>query len=315
LDNYPSCAFAHLLPPQEFINTPFGSTPIDSVLSYQALEYEKPRSLGSTQGTSQEFPALPIGILDNVLCVFKIESEEQHTQLSNITITLDEAHSLERSTREQSQSTKWQQSSVGRVTASRFGDVLLRQSLPSESFINSFLNNKEFTTIPMQIVHGIQNEMKARNAYCSRTGFTVYKCGLVVNPSVPWLGASPDGLVKEDSAEQYSFGLLEIKCPYIQCFSTVEDACSDPSFFAEIKNGSVTLKESHKHFFQIQGQMALTKVPWCDFVIYTHCNFTIQRIKYNEDLWNDMQLKLTDFYFKYILPKACTLSQETDVNK
>jgi len=147
LDNYPSCAFAHSLPdnpPQEFINTPFGNTPIGSMLSYQALEYEKPRSLGSTQGTSQEFPALSIGILDNAPCVFKIESEEQHTQLSKITVTLDEAHSLERSTREQSQSTKWQQSRVGRVTASRFGDALLRQSLPSESFINSFLNSLQY---------------------------------------------------------------------------------------------------------------------------------------------------------------------------
>ena len=316
MDDHPSCAFAQLLPdnpPEEFVSTPFGCTPKGSILSYQALEYEKPQANGSTEETSQEFPALPIGILDKAPCVFEIESEEQRTELSKINITLDEAHSLERLTREQSQSTKWQQSRVGRVTASRFGDVLLRQSLPSESFINSFFNNKEYTTMPVQINHGIKNEVKARNAYCSRTGFTVYKCGLVVNPSVPWLGASPDGLVK-DPAEQNSFGLLEIKCPYTQRFSTVEDACSDSSFFAEIKSGSVTLKENHKHFFQIQGQMALSKIPWCDFVIYTHCNFTIQRIRFNDNLWNDMQMKLTEFYFKYILPKTCTLAQETNVN-
>jgi len=100
---------------------------------------------------------------------------------------------------------------VGRITASQFGDTLLRQSLPSESFINSFFNNKEYTTatMPVQINCGIQNEVKARNAYCSRTGLTMHKCGLIVNPSVPWLGASPDGLVK-DSAEHNSFGLQEI---------------------------------------------------------------------------------------------------------
>ena len=80
LDNYPTCAFAHLLPdnpPQEFVNTPFGNKPKGSVLSYQALEYEKPRAHGSTE-TRQEFPALPIGILDNAPCVFEIDSEEQH---------------------------------------------------------------------------------------------------------------------------------------------------------------------------------------------------------------------------------------------
>ena len=169
--------------------------------------------------------------------------------------------------------------------------------------------------MPVQINHGIKNEVKATNAYCSRTGFTVHKCGLLVNPSVPWIGAYPDGLVK-DPAERNSFGLLEIKCPCTQRFSTVEDACSDSSFFAEIKSGLVTLKENHKHFFQIQGQnlMALSKIPWCDFVIYTHCNFTIQRIRFNDDLWNDMHRKLTEFYFKYILSKTCTLAQETNVN-
>ena len=39
-----ACAFAQLLPdkpPEEFINTPFGSTPKGNVLPYQALEYEK----------------------------------------------------------------------------------------------------------------------------------------------------------------------------------------------------------------------------------------------------------------------------------
>lgn len=212
VDDHSLYAFAQLLPdnpPEEFVSTPFGCTPKGSILSYQALEYKKPQEHGSTEETSQEFPALPIGILNNAPCIFEIESEEQCTKLSKITITLDEAHSLKRSTCEQSQSTKWQQSRVRRVIASRFGYVLLRQSLPSESFINSFFNNKEYTTMPVQINHGIKNEVKARNAHCCRTCFTVHKCGLVVNPSVPWLGASPDGLVK-DLAEQNSFDLLEI---------------------------------------------------------------------------------------------------------
>ena len=78
------------------------------MLSYQALEYEKPQAHGSTEETSQEFRALSIGILDNAPFVFEIESEEQCTELSKITITLDEVHSLERLTCEQSQSTKWQ---------------------------------------------------------------------------------------------------------------------------------------------------------------------------------------------------------------
>lgn len=162
--------------------------------------------------------------------------------------------------------------------------------------------------MPAQLNHGLQNEVKACNAYCSKTGFMVCTCGLVVNPSLPWLGASPDGLVKDPSEK--GFGLLEIKCPFTHCFSTVEAACSDPSFFATITNGKVTLKQDHKHYYQIQGQMALSRVHWCDFVIYTHQNFTVERIKFNEDFWDNIQLKLTEFFFKFILPKACTHNNE-----
>ena len=39
---------------------------------------------------------------------------------------------------------------------------------------------------------------------------TVYDCGLVVNPSHPYLGASPDGIVFDPSSTS-PFGILEIK--------------------------------------------------------------------------------------------------------
>jgi len=74
-------------------------------------------------------------------------------------------------------------------------------------------------------------------------------------------------------------------------FSTVKEACSDSSFFATITNYSVTLKQYHKHYYQIQGQMTLRQVSWCDFVICTHQSFTVT-------LWGEMQPNLT-----IILPK------------
>ena len=304
LEDHPTCAFAKMLshdPLEEYVDTPFGSVPKSSVLSYQAFEYEKPQI--NREDLSQQLPALPLSIIENAPCVFNIESEEQHAHLSTMNISLDEAHSLEQSTRQQSLSTKWQESRIGKVTASHFGDVLLRKSLPSELFVKSFFESKQYSSVPAQINHGFQNEAKARSAYCTKTGFVVHTCGLVVNPSLPWLGASPDGLV-EDPSEK-CVGLLEIKCPFTYRFSTVEEACIDPKFFETIANGQVTLKQDHKHYYQVQGQMALSRVSWCDLVIYTHQNFTIQRIEFNEDFWNDIQSKLTEFFFKYILPKQC----------
>lgn len=75
--------------------------------------------------------------------------------------------------------------------------------------------------------------MKAHNAYCSKTGFIVHTCGLVINPSLPRVGASPDGMVKDPSEE--GFGLLEIKCPYAHCFATVEAACIDSNFLQPLQ--------------------------------------------------------------------------------
>ena len=97
-------------------------------------------------------------------------------------------HALEQSTKQQSSSSKWQASRVGRLTASHFSDVLLRRSLLTDAFINSFFDVKDYTSLPAQLSHGCHNETKARNIYVSDTGFVVGLCGLVVNPLLPWPG-------------------------------------------------------------------------------------------------------------------------------
>ena len=50
LEDHPTCAVAKMLshdPLEECVDTPFGSVPKSSVLSYQAFEYEKPRLTGT----------------------------------------------------------------------------------------------------------------------------------------------------------------------------------------------------------------------------------------------------------------------------
>ena len=42
-----------------------------------------------------------------------------------------------------------------------------------------------------------------------------HPCGLVIHPEMPWLGASPDGLVYDPSATP-PFGLVEIKFPNVK---------------------------------------------------------------------------------------------------
>lgn len=135
--------------------------------------------------------------------------------------------------------------------------------------------------------------------------FTVYDCGLVVNPSHPYLGASPDGKVFDPSSTS-PFGSLEIKCPYTWRHNLIHEACQDPNFPCAMVDGVPRLKRDHKqgYYAQVQGQLALSGLPWCDFVVYLSGSHSlhVERICFNADYWNNKLLpKLTSFYFKHAI--------------
>ena len=129
-------------------------------------------------------------------------------------------------------------------------------------------------------------------------------CGLVVNPTLPWLGASPDGLVCDPL--ETSLGILEIKCPYTYRLCTNQEAAADRNFFASMVDGTVTLKWTDKYYCQVhvQGQMALAGVLWCDFIIFTFKNHTTENIRFDSDFWKNMQICLTNFFFQYVFPSS-----------
>ena len=68
-------------------------------------------------------------------------------------------------------------------------------------------------------------------------------------------------------------------------------------FFAIIVNGKATLKRTDRYYYQVQGQMALAGVKWCDFVIFTFKNHTVERICFDCNFWDDIQTRLTRFFF------------------
>ena len=176
------------------------------------------------------------------------------------------------------------------------------------------------------IQHGKHNEVIVRSLYARKMqkqmhkNFTVYDCGLVVNPSHPYLGASPDGKVFDPSSTS-PFGLLEIKCPYTWRNNSMEEACQDPNFPCAMINGVSRLKRDHKqgYYAQVQGQLALSGLPCCDFVVYlsrSH-SLSVEQIYFDADYWNNTLLpKLTSFYFKHAIAflkkkRLCNLNNLT----
>jgi hypothetical protein len=147
----------------------------------------------------------------------------------------------------------------------------------------------------------------------------VYLSGFVVNPSFPHLGCSPDRKVSDAQAHPHH-GIVEIKCPYSTCELTPLEAAKydKQKFSSKIVNGKLVLKDDSAHMIQVQAQLGITGAKWCDYVIYTFKGLHVQRIFFNESMWNDsirpvVEKFYFDHYAKLYLAKVST-QNSSDVN-
>ena len=227
------------------------------------------------------------------------------------------ATKIEESTRGQSDNPRWFYERVGRITASKFGSVnVRRRTTPPDALVKEIMNyaavgNPEKTRrrIPA-MVHGQQMEAKAREAYIKYkelNGSTVkvQSCGLFVNEQEPWCGASPDGLVYEQRAEDPD-GLLEFKCPYLETFCVAEELINTrKQFYLKKEGDSVVINKKHQYYAQVQGQMGITGRKWTDFVVYIDVNsqtdIVVHRVSFDKDYWQSLNSKIFKFYFQFVV--------------
>lgn len=159
---------------------------------------------------------------------------------------------------------EWHQARVGKITASRFRDVMSRKkptaaqakaghpgdpSAERTSYlwqtVIERLTGQHMTIYETAAMRwGTEQEPMARLSYQSETGLMVTECGFVQHEAMP-VGCSPDGMVGDD-------GLIEIKCPF-----------NSQNHLQTVLDGMPS-----DHLAQIQGQLWLTGRRWCDFVSY-----------------------------------------------
>ena len=46
----------------------------------------------------------------------------------------------------------------------------------------------------------------------------------------------------------------------------------------------IQLKRNHHYFYQIQGAMAIAEVEWCDFIVWTPNDMTVERISFSKPI-------------------------------
>ena len=212
-------------------------------------------------------------------------------------ILYEEAIAIEESTRDQANSARWFEERKTRITASNFHKIVKRKMAVTEKFVDSIINPKSFNS--KAVSYGKKSETKAREVYVTTSGHHVHDCGLVVNPLFPFIGASPDAKICDNSLT----GIMEIKCPYSQRDSTINEAVSGADFCLENTENGKKLRQNHDYYIQVQGQLLVTGAPFCDFVVYTKKDIHIQRIVPNQEFIQNVLNKLSDFYFMHVYTK------------
>lgn len=220
---------------------------------------------------------------------------------------------LEKTTRKQSSNPRWRLHRVGRITASNCKEALnLDIEKPSKSFRDKIMNYKESFSCKATS-YGIKNEQKACNEYIkiaknNHKNLKVQEAGLHVNPSFVYLGASPDGITTCDCHET---GLLEIKCPYKYKTGLSKGWRQDKNCPI---NEDGSMKESHQYYFQIQQQMLVTGLNFCDFFVWSfgteeNDKFLI-RVNKNVEFCQKLLAKIELVFYKVILPELYTRSND-----
>lgn len=278
----------------ELVDSAFGKVPKGSVLSYQcpvpSSRDFKPHDDAPPQ------PQLP-------LCHDKLEpaslfptlSAKEQEYVNAMSVTWEEAHSLEQSTRGSKESVEKLRKM--RLT-SRFREICMLKAGQSHAERLLLKIRKGKTRSKMTQIEE-ETKPEAFREYCRHLYVNWSPCGLVVHPDAPWLGAMPDGLVY-DPREAKSFGLVHIKCVNFQSF--IE--CS----FLTCRDGVLQLKMTHPHYWHIQGEMMVTGTSWCDMLVHSRQDILVQRIYRNDVIIQNMKKKLDEFFFYSYLPNLTELT-------
>lgn len=220
----------------------------------------------------------------------------------NIKVSFEEAVTIEKDTIQQSKCNAWKMERLKRLTSSLFFKIIKCKS-NFTNLANEIHNshNNNISDIPA-VKYGILNEPLVQNVLRhTYNNFVFRKTGLIINPFFPYLGASPDGLL-HNSDETI---LIEIKCIYnphkLNLSGLVQ---SRTQFCLKFENEKFSLKSNHKYMYQIQGQLAVSNLTKCLFVLMYRQNMPlyIEEIKFDHQLWLSMKNRLHNFYFKYYLP-------------
>ena len=236
LDINPVISFAHVIRPDntiQLVDTKFGFQAVGSPLSYQLspveFNFEVVVNLSSVESlllsnsfSSVELTDLPSSLLNWTETFDQYNlNESQKSVIESLRVSLPDAVMLEKETVKQRSCKKWFELRQKHITASNVYRIFTRKRQHSnlaKDLAKPRTQNSMNKVVKKKLKHGVRYEPVARDKYKDimkfkeRRHVTCRETGIVINPSVFWLGASPDGLLYGCESTKPD-GLLEIKCP------------------------------------------------------------------------------------------------------
>lgn len=216
------------------------------------------------------------------------ETHEQKFLRDNklVTVTDSNISAIEFCTRGQSQNQRWFEEREKRIQSSNFYRICVATARTNKDTLARALVHGSSIKANDAIKHGHKFEKEAIHAYEQKSKLKVNSCGIFVSKKLPFLGASPDGVISDEL-------ICEVKCPYS---AKNKDISPVTVPYLKMVDGKMTLSKKHPYYYQVQGQLFCTEASFCDFIIYTITDFKCIRVEREHEFISVMLDKLQSFY-------------------
>ncbi|KAJ8913373.1 hypothetical protein NQ315_008765 [Exocentrus adspersus] len=214
--------------------------------------------------------------------------------LESLIKTEQQINEIEERTRDQADNLEWKEIRRNLLTASNFGVICRRKpTTRCGPLVKSLLS--ETSIFAPALEWGRENEEKVRKKVETMQHIEIKKCGLFIDKIHPFLGASPDGLIGDQ-------GLVEIKCPYSARNMTILEGIEKKKITIwKTENKWLELNKKHKWYYQIQGQLHITRRMYCLLAVYTEKDMRLETIFRDAIFWEENMFPQLEMFFMHCL--------------